>query len=293
MSVISGAISAITGKKAGNQAAAAANNAAAIQADLGNRALDMQQPFLDRGDRAGRALEYELGLAERPVFRASDYEEQEPQNALSVVTIPGGPQYTPNPLYSTADSADVVPQNILSGFDVEKFAVGDQEFLTRDAADNHLAQLLREQEAERLAADQGFEYQGFQATPGYDFRVAEGQKAIERAAAAGGRLNSGATAKALTRFGQDYASNEYNNYLNRLSGLAGGGQVAANSSANILQGSASGQANALIAGGNAKAAGTSAFGNSLAGGISDLGGAIGFGLGGGFSPTSTLGGIFG
>lgn len=41
--------------------------------------------------------------------------------------------------------------------------------------------------------------------------MAEGNKAIERSAAARGGLNSGATLKALSRYNQDSASNEYTN----------------------------------------------------------------------------------
>lgn len=70
----------------------------------------------------------------------------------------------------------------------------------------------------------------FQGDPGYAFRLAEGNKAINAAASARGNANSGATMKALTRYGQDYASNEYNNAYNReygrLSSLAGIGQAA-------------------------------------------------------------------
>lgn len=56
----------------------------------------------------------------------------------------------------------------------------------------------------------------FMDTPGYEFRLAEGQKALERSAAATGDLLSGATGKELMRYGQDYATSEYDNYLNRL-----------------------------------------------------------------------------
>lgn len=55
----------------------------------------------------------------------------------------------------------------------------------------------------------------FQKDPGYDFRMSEGQRALERSAAARGGLQSGGTMKALSRYGQDYASNEYNNAYNR------------------------------------------------------------------------------
>ena len=78
----------------------------------------------------------------------------------------------------------------------------------------------------------------FQADPGYAFRLAEGQKALERSAAARGGLLSGATGKALTRYGQEMGSQEYLNAFNRyqaerqarlgpLQSLAGVGQTSA------------------------------------------------------------------
>lgn len=51
--------------------------------------------------------------------------------------------------------------------------------------------------------------------PGYAFRLAEGQKALERTAAARGGLISGGALKAAQRFGQDYSSQEYANAYNR------------------------------------------------------------------------------
>ena len=42
--------------------------------------------------------------------------------------------------------------------------------------------------------------------PGYAFRLAEGQKALERSAAARGGLISGGALKAAERYGQDYGS---------------------------------------------------------------------------------------
>jgi hypothetical protein len=51
--------------------------------------------------------------------------------------------------------------------------------------------------------------------PGYAFRLQQGQQALQRGAAAGGGAFSGGTLAALTRYGQDYASNEYQNVYNR------------------------------------------------------------------------------
>jgi len=72
----------------------------------------------------------------------------------------------------------------------------------------------------------------FKTDPGYEFRFQEGQRALERGAAARGGLLSGGFARKMTRYGQDYASNEYTNVYNRISNIAGLGQVSANQSGN-------------------------------------------------------------
>ncbi|MCD6162619.1 MAG: hypothetical protein J7K40_09435 [candidate division Zixibacteria bacterium] len=55
----------------------------------------------------------------------------------------------------------------------------------------------------------------FEESPGYQFRLAEGQKAIERGAAARGGALSGAAMKAGMRYGQDFATKDYDNFLRR------------------------------------------------------------------------------
>lgn len=55
----------------------------------------------------------------------------------------------------------------------------------------------------------------FQADPGYGFRLAEGQKALDRQAAARGGLISGGALKAAQRYGQEMGSQEYTNAFNR------------------------------------------------------------------------------
>jgi hypothetical protein len=51
--------------------------------------------------------------------------------------------------------------------------------------------------------------------PGYAFRLKEGQKALDRQAAARGGLISGGALKAATRYGQEMGSQEYGNAYNR------------------------------------------------------------------------------
>lgn len=114
--------------------------------------------------------------------------------------------------------------------------------------------------------------------PGYAFRLAEGNKAINAAAAARGMGNSGATLKALTKYGQDYASNEYNNAynrfntnqtqrFNRLASLAGVGQTANGQTAAAGMNAANQMGSNILGGANAAAAATMAGGNAINGAI--------------------------
>ena len=121
---------------------------------------------------------------------------------------------------------------------------------------------------------QPFGINQFQQDPGYAFRQSEGMKALERSAAARGNLLSGSTLKGIQRFGQDLASQEYQNAFNRyqveranrlnpLQSLMGSGQ----SSANVLTGAAGnlgqGLAQSELAAGQARASGYIGASNAL------------------------------
>lgn len=122
-----------------------------------------------------------------------------------------------------------------------------------------------------------FSYQDFLNDPvtqaSFQFGLDEGRKGLERRASAGGAYNSGATLKALTRFGSDYGSQKagdsYNRYqttqtndYNRLANLAGLGQTAANQTAQAGMNYANNASNILTGQGNANAASQIAQGNA-------------------------------
>lgn len=140
---------------------------------------------------------------------------------------------------------------------------------------------------------QRFGMDQFQQDPGYQFRMSEGMKALDRQAAARGGLISGGAMKAAQRYGQDLASQEYQNAFNRyqtersaalnpLQSLAGVGQTTAN------QLGAAGQQYATSAGNimGSSAANIGDYGQAAAaarasgytGGANALTGAIGTGL---------------
>ena len=114
----------------------------------------------------------------------------------------------------------------------------------------------------------------FQQDPGYAFRQAEGMKALERSAAARGGLLSGSTMKGIQRFGQDLASQEYQNAFNRyqieraarlnpLQSLMGSGQSAANVATGAAGQMGQNVAASQMAAGQARASGYVGASNAL------------------------------
>ena len=89
-----------------------------------------------------------------------------------------------------------------------------------------------------------FSARDFQADPGYQYRLSEAQKGMDRSQAARGMLNSGAALKEAMSVNQGMASDEYQNaynrwaqqnsdIYNRLAGLANTGQQTSNQLAQL------------------------------------------------------------
>jgi hypothetical protein len=134
-----------------------------------------------------------------------------------------------------------------------------------------------------------FGQEQFQADPGYAFRLSEGQKALERSAAARGGLISGGAMKAATRYGQDMGSQEYTNAFNRyqaerqarlgpLQSLTGMGQTTAQQLGSAGQTNATNIGNYGMAGANATAEGYMGAANARASGYMGTANAINSGL---------------
>lgn len=123
--------------------------------------------------------------------------------------------------------------------------------------------------ADLTAAINRGDFSKFYASPGYQYRQDEGRRAVERSASARGALDSGATLKAISDYGQQTASNEYENYLNNLFGLAGYGRQAtqdvAQLGANAAAGYGQGIANAGLLRGTGYSGGINNFLNNVAG----------------------------
>jgi hypothetical protein len=125
----------------------------------------------------------------------------------------------------------------------------------------------------------------YQADPGYAFRLSEGQKALDRSAAARGGLISGGALRAAQRYGQEMGSQEFGNAYNRAltgyntgvasenqlynrqAGLAGIGQTSTNLVGQAGQNYATTAGNLMTGAGAAQAAGQVGVANAVTGGL--------------------------
>jgi hypothetical protein len=117
--------------------------------------------------------------------------------------------------------------------------------------------------------------------PGYQFRLKEGMQGLERSAAARGGLLSGGTLKGIQRYGQDMASQEYQNAFNRYQAertgtlnpyqsLAGVGQSTANTLGTMGMNYANQAGETYQNAANARASGYVGQANAIGGTIGNL-----------------------
>lgn len=77
-----------------------------------------------------------------------------------------------------------------------------------------------------------------QSSPGYQFRLDQGQQQLDRFAGRAGNLFSGRALMGAQEYGQNFASNEFGNYINQLNQMAGSGQNAATNLGSLRMGAA-------------------------------------------------------
>lgn len=108
----------------------------------------------------------------------------------------------------------------------------------------------------------------FTADPGYQFRLDNTNKTLDRYQSAN-RLTGGRAVKEAERYGQDFASNEFGNSVGRLFTLAGFGPVANNTSANAGANMANQSGQYMLSSGNAGANGYANMNNAIQGGLNN------------------------
>lgn len=188
--------------------------------------------------------------------------------------------------------AAIIGSSLLGGRSAEK-AAGVQADAANRAAELQYKQYQENVERQKPFYDVGvnalpelvaaskytnFGMDQFQQDPGYAFRLSEGQKALERNAAARGGLISGGALKAAQRYGQEMGSQEYMNAFNRyqaeraarlnpLQSLTGMSQTTANTLGAAGQNLASNVGEAYQGAANARASGYVGGANAITGGL--------------------------
>lgn len=147
-----------------------------------------------------------------------------------------------------------------------------------------------------------FSMADYQQDPGYQFRLDEGMKALQRSQAARGMLSSGSTLKGIENYAQGEASKEYQNAFNRyqvnrsnqlnpLQSLMGSGQSATNTLTGAAAQAGQNEASNIYNAGQARASGYMGAANALGGALSGLGNNLAmYGIFGGGSLGGAAGG---
>ena len=293
--IIGGALGLIGGseqagatKSAAKTSAAASRYATDVQKQMYDQNRIDQNPWRTGGQNAlerllmGMGIDVPMSYAEAPETRAQIMERLTPEYTSTLTsptqTAPGDESSTP---YLFGSSTPYLSQTT-TNVDYDRLnAAVDAEFAKQNAA----AGKNKERSADFGSLANNFTLADYQADPGYAFRLAEGQKALERSAAARGGLYSGRAMKDMNAYAQGQASQEYgnaynryqsnqNNQYNRLASIAGVGQTAnnalaqsgqnyANQVGNLTMTNAANQGNAALVGANARMSGYAGLGNAL------------------------------
>lgn len=250
-------IGASASKKAAKASAAAADSSAALQKEIYDDTSAKFAPYLTAGNNALAAYNYEMGLGPAPTFGGTTT-----PLSIETVTARGGDG---SPFHRSQDGdGNRGWLNFLaggSGTGSTQYRVNGQLFSTLEEAQKYANA--------NGTTTGGTAYGGFTASPSYQFQLDQGNASVNALAGSRGGLNSGATMKALADYNQGLASQEYGNYMNRLSGLVNTGTGAAANQATAGQNYATNAGNAYMAAGQAQSQGYLNQANAVTGAINN------------------------
>jgi hypothetical protein len=268
----SAVIGGVTSMIGGSQAASAAEHGADVQAEANKYAADIQKQIFEQ-QRADLAPWRTAGNAALNEITALN--GLAPAIAPTTVTIPGATTTTRVPVGS---SAIVNSSNPIFGAIASR--VGNIELPGGYRIVTTTGQPTVTTTPGKTSAQQQQEaFDRFHASPGYQFSFSEGQRAIENSAAARGGVHSGATMKALDRFGTGLANQEYGDYYNRLAAEAGIGQTAVQSGNQAAQNYGNSAAQLAANTGAARASAYGAAGQAMSNAYGGVASAINGGIG--------------
>lgn len=271
---VGAAIGAVVG---GVAQASAARKAARAQENAANRDIEFQRetrdvirndlaPYRNTGTTAIQAYRSMFGLGEAPMIGGTPLEIETVPGATTAPTGVGQPRQGDS-LWPTVGRVNAVIRRF--GGTENWLATPGETTPTRYRVGGQMFDTMEDAQAYANANRTGGERWSWDTTPGYEWRVEQGNDSINALAGARGGLVSGRTLQELARFNQGIASEEFNNVASRIGGLVDTGMSAAQMSGQASQNAAAGVSNALAGIGNARAAGAIGTGNAISGAINN------------------------
>ena len=211
-------------RDAGKDATNTANSTNAITQRMLDESIRLNQPFYNTGVAANDRLSALFGLPSGggTTAQAPNYVAVNAQG----VPIPNAELYDSDPMYRNA--WDSVLNNHQRQYNVGYWNGSDRALIQSEIASRMPTPTATPQTATQTGQSQQAAFDAFRNTPGYQFGMNEGSRAVQSGAAARGQLNSGKTLKDLMRFGQGYADQQgYRPYVSDLMQLSGRGQAMA------------------------------------------------------------------
>jgi hypothetical protein len=238
--------------KASDAQSAATKEATALQREIYQQNVGYQTPYLNTGNAAMAQINALLGL-------------QVPQAAPIAQPTQGNPGLQQEPFDNEPQQGGNYWRNILGQIRARK---QQQQQQAPAAVTPPMTTPPITQATAQSAYDQ------FKNYTGYQYRLNEGQNAINSGYAAKGTLQSGAAMLALQKHGQDYASGEFGNYMGYLTGQQQLGPGAANALGGVGTNYANNAGNIAMQNGQNLANAAYARANNTNGLIQGVGGAI-------------------
>ena len=289
--VVGGVLSSSAAGKAANVQADAADRSAELQREQFERSVELQEPFRQGGLQGQNRLMTLLGLGGTAQYDDTAYNRALADYNASLSRL--------DPSQFTTGGGGGGGRMVSTGSDgMEYYQEGTGGGGTFDQAgyDKARAGIVapNREQFKLTGGDVNDPMFGKYATaeytpemfakgqdPGYQFRLKEGMQGLERSAASRGGLLSGGTLKGIQRYGQDMASQEYQNAFNRYQAertgtlnpyqsLAGVGQSTANTLGTMGMNYANQTGETYQNAANARASGYVGQANAIGGTIGNL-----------------------
>lgn len=209
----------------------------ALARDIYGQNKQVLSPFVDRGNAAGNQINALLGLGGSA---PAPQTQQVQPNALA--QFQGG---RPAGFGYGLGDGFVGPGSFVGGGGFNPAAYGDMAGAaggimpsetygaTLPSAGGAVSSAAQTGQSPQEAANAAFDT--FRNSTGYQFRLGEGLDAVNSAYAGIGGLQSGAAMRGITEYGQNFASNEFGNYMNALGAQQAVGAGSASSLAGVGQ----------------------------------------------------------